>query len=264
MSLPHSSPSQPLPTNRAFLTSLFASFPKDPLSPTLQSSHLSNPLHSAPPNVKSLLLTLHVLFPNELLPALDLLDRALVTRLILQHLSPQNAEPPHAVGLENTGCESPETNDASRAASAKGGVNERRRTVYYVQSSHQPRSRFSSTSSRSYDALAGNRQSYEVRLRAWNCTCPAFAFASVACMGDETLVVWRDAEEVIMKQADKGPKESGGSDFGGLLRGEGEIPVCKHLLACYLAESWSGFDGYVEEKRVGKEEVSGWAAGWGG
>ncbi|KAL8729607.1 MAG: hypothetical protein Q9181_004951 [Wetmoreana brouardii] len=263
MSLPHSSPSQPLPTNRAFLTSLFASFPNDPPTPTLQSSPPSNPLHSASPNVKSLLLTLHVLFPNELLPALDLLDRALVARLVLQHLSPQDAEP-HAVGLDSTGCESSETNDASRTASAKGCVDERKRTVYYVQSSHQPRSRFSSTSSRSYDALAGNRQSYEVRLTAWNCTCPAFAFASVACMGDGILVGLGDAEEVMMKQADEGLEEAGGRDFGGLLQGEGEMPVCKHLLACYLAENWKGFDRYVEERKVGKEEVSGWAAGWGG
>ena len=40
----------------------------------------SNPLNFASEAAKKQLLTLHVLFPNELLPALDLLDRRLVTR----------------------------------------------------------------------------------------------------------------------------------------------------------------------------------------
>lgn len=54
------------------------------------------------------------------------------------------------------------------------------------------------------------------------------------------------------------------SRFGGLVRGEGEMPVCKHLLACLLAESWKGFGGFVEERTVEREEMSGWVAGWGG
>ena len=59
-------------------------------------------------------------------------------------------------------------------------------------------------------------------------------------------------------------KRAESQGFGGLTKGEGEVPVCKHLLACYLAESWGGFGGYVEERDVGTEEMSGWAAGWGG
>lgn len=65
-----------------------------------------------------------------------------------------------------------------------------------------------------------------------------------------------------------GGDEDGDADesqgFGGLMRGDGEVPVCKHLLACYLVERWGGFDGCVEERVVGREEMGGWAAGWGG
>lgn len=41
----------------------------------------ANPLHNAPPATRNLLLTLHVLFPHALLPALDLLDRGQVLRV---------------------------------------------------------------------------------------------------------------------------------------------------------------------------------------
>ena len=56
--------------------------------------------------------------------------------------------------------------------------------------------------------------------------------------------------------------------WGGLLlttRGErGEVPLCKHLLACLLAERWEVMGGFFEERKVGREEMAGWAAGWGG
>ena len=55
--------------------------------------------------------------------------------------------------------------------------------------------------------------------------------------------------------------------WGGLMRvekGGGEAPLCKHLLACLLAERWEVAGGMVEEREVGREEMAGWAAGWGG
>ena len=45
---------------------------------------------------------------------------------------------------------------------------------------------------------------------------------------------------------------------------EADVPLCKHLLACVLAEHWSVSGGMVEEREVGREEMAGWAAGWGG
>ncbi|KAL8807023.1 MAG: hypothetical protein Q9182_001004 [Xanthomendoza sp. 2 TL-2023] len=248
--------SQSLPTSRNYLSTLFASFPQDQNLPSPQSEGTTNPLVSASPPVKSLLLTLHVLFPNELLPALDLLDRRLVTRLILDSSGRDNNEESEE-GLPP---------DVSKEEHVK----EKGRTVYYVRSSQQPRSRFAAGSSRTYDALAGTGQSYEVRLRAWNCSCPAFAFASVASMGEDLLsglVVHEGdrAKDPIegVEPTDWGA-DNGGWKFGGLIRGEGEVPVCKHLLACYLAESWNRLEGFVDVRIVSREEMSGWAAGWGG
>ena len=54
--------------------------------------------------------------------------------------------------------------------------------------------------------------------------------------------------------------------WGGLMRVEKgeEVPLCKHLLACVLAERWEMVRGMVGEREVGREEMAGWAAGWGG
>ncbi|KAI4267061.1 MAG: hypothetical protein LQ337_008541 [Flavoplaca oasis] len=266
------STSQPLPKTRSHLTSLFASFPPHPSqsdqNTSPQSQHL-NPLLPSSPALKPLLLTLHVLFPNELLPALDLLDRKLVTRLIL------SASAGHSINGDPQGNEViTETANAVNdegCADIKGRG--KPRTVYYVQSSqHSHYRRFDERYGRTYDALAASGQSYEVRLKAWNCSCAAFVFAGVNCLQNlmaESLAGHHDGgpcyggvEDLMRGKGEE--VESGEGAFGGLIRGEGEVPVCKHLLACYLAESWSGFGGCVEERVVSKEEMSGWAAGWGG
>lgn len=250
-------PSFSLPTTRTQLKALFASFPQKPSPFSVENA---NPLIHAPPSVKPLLLTLHVLFPNELLPALDLLDRKLVTKLVLNDGSVEGVDAAaHVDGGPPSLTETPKD--------VKVGMG----PVYYVRSSQQPRSsRFSS--GRMYDAFAASGQHYEVRLRAWNCSCPAFVLAWVGCLGDsvlEGLNVDGDgaganegAESIEgMNQEDA---EGRGKErrFGGLMRGEGETPVCKHLLACLLAESWKSFKDFVEERAVEREELSGWAAGW--
>ena len=51
--------------------------------------------------------------------------------------------------------------------------------------------------------------------------------------------------------------------IGGVTLGE-DVPVCKHLLACVLAERVEGLGDFVEERIVVREELAGWAAGWGG
>ena len=55
-----------------------------------------------------------------------------------------------------------------------------------------------------------------------------------------------------------------GWQWGGLMLGEEDIPLCKHLLACVLSERWDVAGGMVEERQAGREEIAGWAAGWGG
>lgn len=49
---------------------------------------------------------------------------------------------------------------------------------------------------------------------------------------------------------------------GGLSLGQ-DVPMCKHLLACVLAERGGMFGGYVKTREVSVEELAGWAAGWG-
>ncbi|KAH7320293.1 hypothetical protein B0I35DRAFT_478552 [Stachybotrys elegans] len=74
---------KPLPSQRRLLTSLIDSLSTAPSSTPDLSTHQT---HGA--SRRQLLLTLHVIFPLLLLPALDLLDRHLVTRLTLRNADP--------------------------------------------------------------------------------------------------------------------------------------------------------------------------------
>ena len=65
---------------REWVTSLINAIP----SAGNEASQISNPLLDFPPEGKKILLTLYALFEKELLPALDLLDRNLVSRLKVQ------------------------------------------------------------------------------------------------------------------------------------------------------------------------------------
>nr|POE93016.1 hypothetical protein CFP56_64123 [Quercus suber] len=66
---------------RALIAKLLTSLSQDP-----------NPLARATSRQRALLLTLHVLFPHDLLPALDLLDRELVARLCVPTAGPQQQQ----------------------------------------------------------------------------------------------------------------------------------------------------------------------------
>lgn len=241
-----------LPTTRSFLTSLFGSFPWDPETHISSAESLLNPLNSANnPTIKSLLLTLHVIFPNELLPALDLLDRRLVSRLV------HSCESGDGHHVEEGGYCVAHVTDSS---------NSDRRAVYYVKSSQQPRSRFSSTSSNANHRPMSGR-CYEVRLEAWNCTCPAFAFAAVDFGGDnDESFGFLNGNVAEVKGSGQSAHriEDKGKVYGGLMLGEGQMPICKHLLACLLVESWQPFEAFLNEIIVSKDEMSGWAGGWGG
>lgn len=57
-------------------------------------------------------------------------------------------------------------------------------------------------------------------------------------------------------------RDRGDWEWGGLILGEEEVPLCKHLLACVLVERWDVASAMVEERGVGREEAAGWAAGW--
>ncbi|KAH7046641.1 hypothetical protein B0J12DRAFT_134030 [Macrophomina phaseolina] len=188
-------------------------------------------------------------------------------------------------------------------------------TLYYVRSAqqqqyqHHRRSRYGHSHSRGaqqrcYDnndfeedervddapalsPLSSSLNVYEVRLAAWSCSCPAFAFAAFPANlrepSPEPAGMHADGGEGVASQVAAGADAGagGGSNasysgedvweefgFGGLRRGGGlgmVPPVCKHLLACLLVERAPALFGEcVKERAVGVDEAAAWAAGWGG
>jgi hypothetical protein len=269
-----------LPTSRCFITQLLDSLPAS-ANPIVGDA---NPLSAVPETAKNQLLSLQVLFPNEFLPALDLLDRRLVTRLRIGNggergvylkdgdrgigaqgvdttATTHSGEP--TAGTNNTSTDIPvaeppriPNDDQIMPDAIEADVPSHTDThaIYYVGSAQQRSSRYST----SYDTTT----SYEVRLVAWNCSCPAFAFAAFPATHPEPLISTYDPsndEHAVTHNA-----ESGTWLFGGVSLGNAIPPVCKHLLACVLLEKCRGlFGGFVEERVVSVEEAAGWAAGWG-
>lgn len=174
---------------------------------------------------KLALLTLHFLFPHELLPALDLLDRQLVTRLIIAD----------SVG------------------------DKKQNEVYYVQSASAAISRPTKTSRHH----AATTTAYEVRLAAWNCSCPAFAYSSFGKNFQTSL----DLNELSITS--QGQETSDGAEAkarlgGGLTRADAGVPTCKHILAAFLGVAASEiFGSGVRTQEVDEAEAAGWAGGWG-
>lgn len=284
-----------LPTTRTFITNLVDALPAAPPQSSTDSTNPSNPLASLPETTRKQLLALHVLFPNEFLSALDLLDRRLVTRFRVRQEQDEErvaeAVAPRGRGVRKPGKEGVGTEErvgvensdgmfltpgigtaasiggndvggsagdveAERPTSGNNGDRgiednaqgcRNRNPIYYVRSAQQRTSRYST----SYDSTT----SYEVRLTPWNCSCPAFAFAAFLSIHPEPTITQSEAEWES--------EGEGNWSFGGVSLGDGMVPVCKHLLACVLAERCNLFQGFVEEKEVSVEEAAGWAAGWG-
>ncbi|KAF2182787.1 hypothetical protein K469DRAFT_690522 [Zopfia rhizophila CBS 207.26] len=301
-------PPSTLPTSRSFITNLINSLPAlPPRSANATNNAAPNPLYSAPESVKKQLFTLHVLFPNEFLPALDLLDRHLVTRFRIRKepaevnvadpnegsvaeastlmlsgendaaqaqaeatdersaLSPITAATGATGKMDVTDAEMREPlghlNDDDFPPTAREELDEHcdANTVYYVRSAQHRSSRYST----SYD----NTTSYEVRLNAWNCSCPAFAFAAFPSIHPEPPVPRLDNQKSwqVNSEGEASVEDDNerGWLFGGMSLGEDTPPVCKHLLACVLAERCKIFEDFVEIRDISIEEAAGWAAGWG-
>lgn len=246
------------PTSRTFFTDLLSTLPNpsSPETPGIDSRQALG-LNTAQ---KPILLTLHAIFPRLLLPALDLLDRNLITRLVLDKSVNDT--------LKNTGGVEPSlSRDGLKIPS------EKQRVVYYVKSNaHNSKS---SRYGRHADALETN---YEVRIQAWNCSCAAFAFAAFSGAAawapdypsyDDHVGYGHREEDEEMLDAPENDEEAGRTrdgklQWGGLMQGQGEVPLCKHLLACVLSERWDVAGSMVEGRNIGREEMAGWAAGWGG
>ncbi|KAI0472228.1 hypothetical protein F4859DRAFT_97563 [Xylaria cf. heliscus] len=270
-----------IPTPRDILTSLISSLSSIPLADPATtttgaiSSHRSsnphagaspptNPFKLIPPAYRSILTTLHVLYPSTVLPALDLLDRRLVTRVILNRDAAQ-----HPTSVQDA------TITSAQESPAEGEIPNLQEDnkppplpLYHLVRSVQPQSqrRQKSTSS------SGGRV-YTVRLESWNCTCAAFAFSAFPPLPSPTFSSTSEHGYQIHPAADTHGDDDAMSssdredtdwtwEFGGLSAdgkgGAGGVPCCKHLLACVLAERWgSVLGGYMEERVVGREEGAG-------
>lgn len=160
-----------------------------------------------------------------MIPALDLLDRQLVTRLFV---SGTRGEVP---GNE----------------------------VYYVQSASATLPR----PSKSIRHHTSATTAYEVRLSAWNCSCPAFAYSAFGKGFQTSLKLDEDSATGRCREELNGEKVR--TRLGGvLMQADAGVPICKHILAAYLGTAAPSIFGTgVYTREVDASEAAGWAGGWG-
>lgn len=245
----------------------------------------ANPLRLIDARHRPLFTTLHVLFPSLLLPALDLLDRGLVARLV----SPGEA----ATSVPAEGSPPTHQEDASRGAQHEDGGGSQVRdstaaappplpSVYVVRSAQKPTRRPygggdapGTTAAPTSTTSSSSQRTYVVHTTAWNCTCAAFAFSAFPPLaGAPTLLgpghtgpedhapaitVMDDSDDAEGENGEeRGPWQFGGMSFDGCTGAGGVPPCCKHLLACVLAERWGcGLGRYVDRREVEREEMAG-------
>lgn len=265
------------PSTRAFADSLLAElsafgFPATSIDPHgLEPPRTQTAIQDRPPQnpfarlsaselyrVKPLMLTLHCLFPNDLLPALDILDRGLVRRLV--HANDGDTVPTDPAHEQAVVAEDQST---SQKPCSRTEIASRNEDIFLVTSASAvpPNSAAPSSTSATHEHEKG----YEVRLHAWNCTCPTFAlsaFRDLATRLNSSAEQYSCAEQLH----DQGPVAY---PFGGTLTcgtDRDSPPICKHILACVLFARCPGLLGDDGDGKcvVSMEELAGWCAGWGG
>lgn len=207
--------------------------------------------------IKPLMLTLHSLFPNDLLPALDILDRKLVQRFVC-------ADRVDAMAPLSGHDQTVMTGNQSTLQEPAPDINFNMldEDMFLVTSvSAAPPHPGVPSSTFTQDQEKG----YEVRLRAWNCTCPTFALRAFRDLGSRPDLPRGHQPHVAMLHDRNNPVVY---SFGGTLTcatDRGSPPVCKHILACVLFARCPGlFGADGDGKRlVSMEELAGWCAGWG-
>lgn len=258
-----------LPTPRDLLTSMIDINTDIPHAPGNSNAiPLALPLSTRP-----ILTTLHVLYPGLLLPALDLLDKSLVTHIRLRPVPDSSKITPEEQRTEAEGeviGSSPPIIPTQHTY-----VDELRiegqsipSSLYIVRSSQDTRSR-----SRRQEYAPPTTQCYVVRLSAWNCDCAAFAYnsfppaTSARSWGERRLVVKDIPTSMkVLLQDDTCTESNDTWRFGGRSldrnRNTDSVPCCKHLLACILADRWRDvFGKYVTESEVDTAEMAGLGAG---
>lgn len=181
-----------------------------------------NPLRLIGPAHRSLFTTLHVLFPSLLLPALDLLDRGLVTCLVMED---------HGTSA-GAGQDGRVDNNVDVDVEMRDGNGDRDRDrngmedmgqappapIYLVRSAAQKPTRRpygggggGGGGGKGGDATPTTGASYVVQTTAWNCTCAAFAFSAFPPLaGSSSLLL------------SLGPEGPGGAKARGGREGKGE------------------------------------------
>lgn len=239
--------------------------PTAPATPKFHGSNpesTPNPLKTLPEAAQELVIALDYLLPTGISPALDLLDRGLVTRYSLK-VEEAVVEPD-----PRTNCTEPNDEDAmseepiSRPKD-KGKQPEELDTpaiptrnlssyVYHVQSGRS-RPRKYPKYKKFFPRI------YCVRTKAWHCSCDAFTHAAfvdepkpVSIGGVKSGIgarrarrLWKkEEEEKIWQQMNKYKWV-----WGGRMLGVGSPPVCIHLVACVLAEHCGElFMPYIKEE----------------
>ena len=302
-----------LPTPRQLLTSILNQISGIPLptapgqgdGPTRDSSTItrtdsfperagqppSNPLSLIDPRHRPLFTTLHVLYPSLLLPALDLLDRGLVTRLVSPEEEAATTTPTEGSPLAHSAPYETREEDggATQVRVSTGAPSTPPLSVYIVRSAQKPTRRPhggeapSTTSvsttigSSSSSSSSSSQRAYVVHTAAWNCTCAAFAFSAFPPLSGPSLLAPTDSrtEDIVpavtvfddddgddAEETGEGegsvPWQFGGVSHDGCSDTGGVPPCCKHLLACVLAERWEcGLGKYPNRWDVGRDEMAG-------
>ncbi|KAK5997362.1 Oxygen-dependent coproporphyrinogen-III oxidase [Cladobotryum mycophilum] len=227
---------QNLLSHRRFFAALVnAIVQSEPLpTGTSLSDTTTNPLSSlVPSNKRHLLLTLHVIFPSLLLPALDLLDRGLVTRFIVP------SDPPERK-TRHLGAERGETTGFHEDNDETGY--EKHIHVYMAQS-------VASTMTHRKRDVTQVPKRYLIHMDAWSCSCASFALDAYPGHGGP--VPDEQQDDPMIQHGFGGLSLDGKADFWD------NVPCCKHLLACFLAERWENVLGiYAETRRTTKDELA--------
>lgn len=168
---------------------------------------------------RELLLTLHVIFPELTLPALNLLDRRLVQRLQLNKDMTIAALTNHP--NENLSHGGMLVDDAAQQTGQ--GVCE----IYSVRSLASV-----NTSRRVVDDAIVTLRTHIVHLAAWHCSCTEFNLDKFCRQnrGEDVLEIPHAQSSIRSEQDGRDPYWP---HFAG-----GRKPLCKHLLACLFAKNW--------------------------
>lgn len=111
---------------------------------------------------------------------------------------------------------------------------------------------------RGRDPMASSK-SYIVHLEAWNCSCASFMLDTFCNEADAV----PKAKDLVLPSTHASAKlPFGGMSRDRLVGGVENIPFCKHLMACFLAESWNMHPRIgVLEQCITKEELAAVAGG---